>query len=289
MKNLKIYIAVLVAGASVLLTSCGGRSIGRLEAERDSLMVVVGAKDSLLNTIFADINAITGNLAQIKERENMITVVTAEGEVRPAEQIAEDIAAIDRLLKENRDKIASLQSKSRQLRKANLRIDELDKTITQLNARLDEQSGEIVALRGELEKKGIEVAELTEAIAARNAVVEQRDAEVRSLSGEKRELENQMNTVYYIVGADRELRDAQIIDRQGRVTTAEIGLDSFVRTDARMLREIAVGKKRVSILTPHAEGSYRMVVAEDKTVEKIEILDTESFWEASKILIVSFK
>ena len=55
---------------------------------------------------------------------------------------------------------------------------------------------------------GVEVEILTEQVAEQNARAE-------NLSSEKVELENQLHTVYYIVGAEKELRDAQIIDKQG--------------------------------------------------------------------------
>ena len=65
--------------------------------------MVVSAKDSLINAVFADINAISENLALIKSRENLITVAgESEGGRRPVEEIDNDIKAIDRLLRENR-------------------------------------------------------------------------------------------------------------------------------------------------------------------------------------------
>ena len=77
----------------------------RVENQRDSLAVVVGEKDSLIHLIFDDINAISENLAMIKSRENLITVAgESEGGRRPVEEINNDIAAIDRLLQENKAK-----------------------------------------------------------------------------------------------------------------------------------------------------------------------------------------
>ena len=87
--------------------------------------------------MFADINAISENLALIKSRENLITVAgEAEGGRRPVEEINNDIAAIDRLLRENKDKIASLQRSAALLRKSNLRIESLEKMIADMNAQL---------------------------------------------------------------------------------------------------------------------------------------------------------
>ena len=67
--------------------------------------------------------------------------------------------------------------------------------------------------------------------------------EVENLSGEKIELQNQLNTVYYIVGPEKELRDAQIINKQGFIgRTLTVGrtgnLDSFTAADSRLLSEI---------------------------------------------------
>src|SRR5699024_11862908 len=54
------------------------------------------------------IYSISENLALIKSRENLITMAgAAEGGRRPVAEINSDIAAIDRLLKENKEKIAS--------------------------------------------------------------------------------------------------------------------------------------------------------------------------------------
>lgn len=96
--------------------------------ERDSLTSVIRAKDSLINLVFSDINAISENLAVIKSRENLITVAgEQEGSRRPVEEINNDIAAIDRLLQDNRKKIESLERSAAQLRKANLRIEGLER------------------------------------------------------------------------------------------------------------------------------------------------------------------
>ncbi len=275
-------------GAVCLLSSCVRRQVvEQVEVQRDSLEVVVSAKDSLINAVFADINAISENLAQIKSRENLISVAgEAEGGRRPIEEINNDIAAIDRLLQDNKAKIASLQRTSAQLRKANLRIEGLDKMIRDLSGRLTEKTAEVEQLRERLTQMGVEVKTLAEAVA-------ERSAEVENLSGEKAELENQLNTVYYIVGPEKELRDAQIINKQGfigRTLTANQNgnLDSFTQADARLLSEIPVGRKKVTVVTPHPEGSYRLET-DDKIVTRLVITDPSAFWESSKILIVSYK
>lgn len=275
-------------GVLCVLTSCVRRQVVvEAENQRDSLVTVVSAKDSLIHAVFADINAISENLAQIKSRENLISVAgEAEGGRRPVQEINNDIAAIDRLLQDNKTKIASLQRTAAQLRKANLRIEGLDKMIRDMSARLTEKTAEVEQLRSELAQKGVEVKTLTETIAERSVQVE-------NLSGEKTELENRLNTVYYIVGKEKELRDAQIVVKKGfigRTLTADRSgeTDGFTQADARDLTDIPVGQKRVTVVTNHPRDSYRLVL-EDKTVTKLEIIDPGRFWESSKILIISYK
>ena len=290
MKNKMKHIATAAAlGVVALLASCVSRQVAvEAESRSDSLELVVSAKDSLINAVFADINAISENLALIKSRENLITVAgESEGGRRPVEEIDNDIKAIDRLLRENRAKIESLQRSAAQLRKANLRIDGLEKMIADMNRQLAEKKAEVEQLRESLVRMGDEVKSLTEEVAVRSA-------EVENLSGEKVELQNQLNTVYYIVGAEKELRDAQIINKQGFIgRTLTVGrnsnFDSFTMTDSRLLSEVPVGQKKATLVTSHPEGSYELVTNANKVVEKLIITDPVRFWESSKILIISCK
>lgn len=290
-KTFAVRTATVLA-AAVLAVSCGNAQRQQVVAEsrrqRDSLTTVIGAKDSLINAVFADINAISENLALIKSRENLITVAgESEGGRRPVEEIDNDIKAIDRLLRENRAKIESLQRSAAQLRKANLRIDGLEKMIADMNRQLAEKKAEVEQLRESLVRMGDEVKSLTEEVAVRSA-------EVENLSGEKVELQNQLNTVYYIVGAEKELRDAQIINKQGFIgRTLTVGrnsnFDSFTMADSRLLSEVPVGQKKATLVTSHPEGSYELVTDANKVVEKLIITDPVRFWESSKILIISYK
>ena len=290
MKNKMKHIATAAAlGVVALLASCVSRQVAvEAESRSDSLELVVSAKASLINAVFADINAISENLALIKSRENLITVAgESEGGRRPVEEIDNDIKAIDRLLRENRAKIESLQRSAAQLRKANLRIDGLEKMIADMNRQLAEKKAEVEQRRESRGRMGDVGKSLTEEVAVRSA-------EVENLSGEKVELQNQLNTVYYIVGAEKELRDAQIINKQGFIgRTLTVGrnsnFDSFTMTDSRLLSEVPVGQKKATLVTSHPEGSYELVTDANKVVEKLIITDPVRFWESSKILIISCK
>ena len=201
--------------------------------------------------------------------------------------IVKPFQAERRLLRENREKIASLQRSAALLRKADLRIEGLEKMIAELNRQLAEKKTEVEQLRDELTRMGSEVETLAETVA-------ERTAEVEDLSGEKLELENRLHTVYYIVGAEKELRDAQIVNKQGFIgRTLTVGqhgsMESFTQADSRLLSEIPVGHRKVTVVSTHPEGSYELVTDGSKSVEKLLITDPVRFWESSKVLVVSYK
>lgn len=283
---------LLLVSVSVLMTACVSKQVAdQTASERDSLERVVAAKDSLIRTVFADINAISDNLAQIKVRENIITTGEEEGFSRPIDQINSDLAAIEQLMEENRQKIAELQRKAGQLRKANLRIKELERWIDDMNDRLADKDTEISALKAEVAAKSVEVQQLTEQLAEQQEV---HRVTVDSLAADNTALDGQLHTIYYIVGQEKKLREAQIIDKEGLIgrtlkMAAQNNLDFFMQADSRSLLEVPIRQKRVTVVTSHPEGSYELIKGADKTVLKLVITDPIRFWEASKVLIVSYR
>lgn len=159
--------------------------------------------------------------------------------------------------------------------------------IAGLNEQLSAKQSEVEQLHEKLASMGVEVQTLTEQVAQRDTLVEE-------LHTEKVELQNQLNTVYYIVGSEKELRGAQIINKQGFIgRTLTVGnssnLDSFTQADSRLLTEVPVGQKRATVVTSHPEDTYQLVTDAENRVEKLVITDPVRFWESSKILIISYK
>lgn len=283
---------LLLVGMVVVLTSCVSKQVAeQTAAQRDSLEQVVAAKDSLIRSVFADINAISDNLAEIKVRENIITKSEQEGLSRPIDQINSDLAAIEELMEENRRKIEELQRSAGRLRKANLRIKELERWIADMNDRLADKDTEISALRAEVTAKNLELQQLSEQMAAEQQA---HRAEVESLSSDKAALDRSLHTIYYIVGQEKKLREAQIISKEGLigrtlVVAKQNSLDFFMQADSRELLEVAINQKKAEIVTSHPEGSYELIKGADKTILKLVITDPTRFWESSKMLIVSYR
>ena len=57
-------------------------------------------------------------------------------------------------------------------------------------------------------------------------------------------------------------------------------LESFTKADSRLLSEIPVGRKKVTVVTAQPEDSYQLVTGgeKDKIVTKLLITDPVRFW-----------
>lgn len=298
LKNIRFSmkkICFVALCSALLCASCVSRGTAeKIGNERDSLAVALDEKDSLLNEVFSAVNTISENLSAIRMRENLLALDNTESARRPLDRINEDIAAIDNLLAENRLKIESLEHSASQLRKAKVRISGLEQMIETLHAQLDEKNRSVEQLKEELAQMGVRVEDLSTQVAQQERQVEELSAQRNELEANVAETTTRLYTVYYLVGEQKELLDAQIVRKSGfigRTLTIDERhtLDRFTKGDARELEEIPIGRKNVTLVTAHPEDSYQWVEGENKEVAALRILNPERFWEASKILVISYK
>lgn len=203
---------------------------------------------------------------------------------RPVEEINNDIAAIDRLLRENKVKIASLQSAVAHSGKP-ICVSTIGKDDSGHERSYREEKRNCPAA-GESHQDGRRGGDPDRA--GGRAERAGRDPEHREdRTGEPAEYG------VAIVGTEKELREAQITQQAGfhRAALTVNKTDnpaSFTKSDSRLLSEVPIGQKKVSVTT-HPEESYELVTDADKVVLKLLITDPVRFWESSKILIVSYK
>lgn len=281
-----------------LATACVSRqSADRMQSDIDSLQAQVKAKEAIIDDVFASIGVITNNLEEIKTREGLLTL--QNGELRDSTstgRINEDLQAIDNLLAENRARIAELEKKADQLRKANHKIKGLETLIEQLNTQVAEKDGEIAQLKTRIEGLNTQVADL-------GRQVETKEAEVRTLTTEKEQLTTevtqkttQLHTAYYLIAPEKQLLSDLVVEKKGMIGRTLViaekpNMGLFTEADTRLLKTLPIGQKEVVLITSHPEGSYWLVESEEnkKVIESLVILDAEQFWSLSKILVVSHK
>lgn len=291
----KLFVCAL---AVVELTACVSRGdADRMQLQIDSLQQAVRVKEALIDDVFATIGTISDNLEQIKRREGVLELPEAEfADSSALTRLNEQVEAIDRLIAENRTRIAELEQKAEQLRKANMKIKGLNKLIAELNEQIETRDAEIDSLRKNVEEMSVRIAELNEEVEARGALVEalfeERDTLVATIDAKTVE----MNTGYYVMASQKELIGDQILVKKGFIGRTLTVNDSpnlalFTPVDMRIFKTVPIGRKGVSVVTSHPEGSYWLVESETRKneVESLVILDAEKFWSLSKILVISYK
>lgn len=293
---MKKIIYVLLIPVIILTSGCAHRKeqIARLQAQNDSLRAVGSNKDTNIADFVTTFNEVEANLDSIKRLEQVIDKSAKAGEVKGSrkEQIKSDIAYIYNLLQKNRKLVAELSSK---LSKSNKHAAELQKMIDNLNKSIDEKNTQIAQLTDELGKLNIQVKDLNVKVSDLNTNVSNLTTDNQKKQAEIDAKTEALNTAYYVIGTNRELKDKKIITGAGgfigigrtKNILADLNMNDFTKVDITKINEIPVMKKKITMVTKHPNGSYR--IEGDKTVDKIVILNAKEFWSLSKVLVIVAK
>jgi len=272
----------------MFMASCNNAELQRLQQENDSLRSVAITGGVKIDDYFAAFNSIQENLAAIKEKEQIISMRTGNGEVdeRSADQINSDITSIYELMLKNKQTIKELNTK---LQQNGLKNKEMAKTIQLLTEQIDAKDKEVTTLREQLERMNVAMGDLDAKVAALDSTLQ----EQQQVNEEQTELissqDAALNTVYYVVGTKKELVNHSVVSKEGMFKGLKIG-DSFdknyfTQVDLRQLSSVMLNTKKANILSSHPTSSYKLV-SRGNVVEKLEITDPVAFWERSKFLVI---
>ncbi len=288
MNILRLFKATFLLSLIAFLFACNTdeleNKIADLEAEKLEANGNLEGKEALIVDFIGSMNEIEANLAQIKERENLITTRFDKGNVEMngnmKDQIMGDIDLINNLLLENKDKMAALNSKLRKNKEeSNLKIVELETMIEGLAVRMQEKDGEIAELHTQLAEANKQLMVLFE--------------EYNNRIEELGDQEDELNTAYYCYGSAKELKEQGVISKSGGFIgigkTAKLSDDFnreyFTKIDISTVNEIELMSKKVKIISNHPSESYK-IEGEDDSAEKLLILDSDAFWSSSKYLVM---
>lgn len=286
MKKILLITSVLMIAMS--LNSCGYKAkIEAATAKSDSLLLVMNKNNDIINQTFTDIDQIAITLAQITEREKIVTSVS-DGEISQTtkKRISDNIAAIDELLQKNRAAIARLSSSSQKLKQANINITSLDTLVASLQSQLQQKDADLSQMSADLANLKIEITELK---GLNITLSEQKE----SLEGTVATQDIDLNTVYWIVGLQKEMIEHGILDKKGFIGRTLVLKDvadfgSFTKGDMRTIEKIRLDKKGVKVVSSHPEGSYELIMADKNRTRELVITDKEAFWKTSKTLVISY-
>jgi hypothetical protein len=269
----------------IILVACGpNKNELKLMSESDSLQQAIVGKDSAIYAFLNTFNAIEGNLQAIKEKENLVSMNAAkpESNMSREEQINNDIQAIYDMMLENRAKLSRLEQ---QLKLANNKNKDLQTAIEVLTNRLAEKDAEIANLLNELAALNIKVAALNYSVDTLTKINEEKSATIAAQS-------ESLNTAYYIVATDKELKELKIFDKKGGLIGGKklnhnFDKSLFKKIDIIKTRAIEINAQKIKIITTHPQSAY--IFEGEKPINRIIITNPEEFWSVSKYLIVSIE
>jgi predicted nucleic acid-binding Zn-ribbon protein len=288
MKHNLIIICASVITLGTFFTGCRQDTAekDRLRAERDSLLIISGQRDSIIDVFVESFAEIQMNLDSMKTRQEIISVSAAtspEKRQSQRERINEDIRLINNLLDENRNRIADLE---KQLKSSNYKSSQFQKLITSLRQQLAQKENELLELKEELAGLNLTVENLNVSIDTLRSVSR---TQTRLIDAQS----DKLNTAFYTVGTAKELEKKGVIDREGgflgigkeEKLRRDFENDNFNRIGIYETMTIPVDHRRVKFVTSHPSDSYTLEKNGDK-IASIQITDPEKFWRASKYLVV---
>ncbi|MBK8806702.1 MAG: hypothetical protein IPO21_08675 [Bacteroidales bacterium] len=284
MKKL-LYLPIIM----LLLFSCENyeEQVNQLKSTNDSLARVNVNRDSSINQFLASFNEIEANLAQIKEKENLLSVENMSGvenNESKKEKINQDILQIYELLQSNKQKLAQLQ---KNLNRSDIKISELNKTIKNLQNELIAKDSALVILRETLKSKDLLIDSLYKNIDSMYNTVTERETVISSQKDE-------MNTAYYAVGTKKELIANQILDKKGGFVGInkvlqlknDFNKEYFTKVDITKFNSLPIMSKKASVITSHQTSTYSLIKATPEKIDSLSITNPKEFWATSKYLVI---
>ncbi len=280
---------------TLLLSGCVEKSkkFQDLQAQLDSLQAAKAEQDKEVDEVFAIINGIEDGLESIRESENIISVQTNKDGLNVTsskkEQIMNDINIIQQALNSYQEQLTKLEKENK------YQSAQYKKRLASLQKQLEKQSQTIATLEQELAQKNVIIAEQKQQISELGNKVSSLSSDVQNLSTQSEALKSQVasqdeeiNTVYYVVGTKSELKESGVLSGGSLFKAAKISdktnKENFVRVDRRVITEINTNSSKAKLLSTHDSSSYKMVIENGETM--IQITDSKLFWEKTKYLVI---
>ncbi len=277
----KISLAAVV----ICIAACNNNDQqARLKAlaEKDSTIAAESQhKDSVISGYITSMNEVQDNLDSIEAHEHILSLKKSE-ELK-SEDVVDQVKSIDGLILANNKKIYGLEYRLKNEKQENT---QLEKMLGRLIVALAVKDAEISDLQIQLSASNGLLTEMSKQFSDSIAMIHKKRDEISAL-------ENRMNTVYYAIGTEKELKDKGIIDNKGGIlgigNVAEINPNSenknYTKGDAAVLNGIALNGKFKKLITPQENKSYRI----SKNSDSLVITNQPLFWGKSKYLVVQIK
>ncbi len=265
-------------------------------------------KKALQDQFKVTFGEIEKNLAAVTAHESTLrSSIVEDGQKGPLtaeERVQQEVLIIEALLDQNNSIIADLTI---QLGENNAELAEY----AQKNKRLQKKLQVFVVKTEELEALNIQLAQdlnksesekliLQEELVAQveysdalNSSLLTKDEELSKNQAEISKLHKKVNTSYYVVGEYKELKDLDVVEKEGgligigasKTLKDDFDADQFIEIDRQNYTTIPVFAKRAELATNHPSNSYQWIKDKDG-IQWLEITNPAEFWKSSKYLVV---
>ena len=278
---------LIVFSAGLLVFGCTDykSQIQKLESEKLELINNAGYKDSTINDFIASFNEIEKSMNEVTQKQKLVST-TAGGEINGSskERILNSISDIDKMLQENKERIAAL---SRKLKNSSVKIAEFEKMVLALNEQIAVKSSEIDSLNTRVLSLNNTVAELNTKV---DTLTQQNSAKAQTIVDQTAKIQ----TAYYTKGNYKELKTKSIVIKDGgfiglgksEVLKQDFDRSAFTTINIMQVTDIPVAAKSVELLTNHPSDSYTLKKDQNNVVSNLVITNPEKFWSSSKYLVL---
>lgn len=281
----KIFTILAVAAMLVSCNQVSKEQYQQATNQNDSLMLVALQQGNEIADLNATLTTLSDKLAEVNGQLNINTGDKAdlktqrEKILRQLEIVQQNIANKEKELAELKQKYNSQLGQNKELKKT---IDRLEREAKEYQARIEEYKSEIANKNQQIAELGSNLHETKTALAKEAA---ENTANKETVAAQTIEL----NTVYYIVGTSKELKNLGLTESAGlfssrKLTTSGFSTEGFTSVDKRTFTELVIDDKSIKVLSSHPEESYTLDRI-DKTT-KLTIIDSEKFWSNSKFLVI---
>lgn len=205
-------------------------------------------------------------------------------------EIRDNLSAIRMRLEQNKRLLEELEKKAKNASSGSVilqrTIDQMKERIAAQDAKIEELTALLASANDSIGTLNLKVEETRQQLADETEAREEAQANYVAA-------ENAANTVYYVIGSNKQLKDWKVLEKRFLGATKvmqgdNINYKCFIKADKRTLTSIPTGAKKVEIKSLNDAASYTIEGGKDQN-KTIKITNPDLFWQKTPYLVIETK
>lgn len=277
---------ILMSLAALVFGSCDNKKEQEDEAQIAELSEEYQQATTFNDSLMLLMGDIYSGLDSINMQEHLLYTPGQGDNANRREEIKNNLSAIKARLAANSRLLAQMEKR---LKSSNSDNKVLNNTIARLKEHISQQESRIAELQGQLEQANQQITSLTGQVQETQEQLASESAAKEEAQQQVVETTNELNTVYYAIGTNKELKQQGLLEKKflgsTKVMKGDFNASYFTKADLRTLSSIPTQGKKVKIWSNMPANSYEIVTNSNGN-KTINILDAAKFWSLSHYLII---